>query len=99
MKLDMSKAYDRLEAVMGRIGLHAAWINRVLHYVTFVSFEVLVNGNRLENLGWGGIFGNRTHCPHTYCYGGTCCSHLLLADDSIFFPRNLRKRRVLSLIF
>ncbi|XP_042969072.1 uncharacterized protein LOC122301754 [Carya illinoinensis] len=49
IKLDMSKAYDRiewgfLEAVMKRIGFSEKWINLIMKCVTSVSYLVLING-------------------------------------------------------
>lgn len=49
MKLDMSKAYDRvdwdfLERVLIKLGLCRDWINMVMGCVQTVSYVVLVNG-------------------------------------------------------
>jgi hypothetical protein len=41
VKLDMSKAYDR---VMRRLGFESRWINIIMMCVTSVQYAVVVNG-------------------------------------------------------
>jgi hypothetical protein len=53
LKLDMRKAYDRVEwgylrEIMARLGFHQLWLDMIMRLVTTVSFSVLFNGERLE---------------------------------------------------
>ncbi|KAL0431917.1 UNVERIFIED_CONTAM: hypothetical protein Sradi_0817700 [Sesamum radiatum] len=51
IKLDVSKAYDRvewvfLERVLGRLGFNEGFVRLVMKYVTTVSFSFLLNGEQ-----------------------------------------------------
>ena len=63
MKLDMSKAYDRVERrylgkIMEKLGFCDKWVSLVFECITTVSYSILVNGEPKEIL-----------CLHTFfCY-------------------------------
>ena len=49
LKLDMSKAYDRvewdfLELIMRRIDFHEKWVNLIMTCVPTVTYSILING-------------------------------------------------------
>ena len=55
MKLDMSKAYNRvewtfLERIMLKMGFHEKWVGMVMATVKIVSYSILVNGEPRGNI-------------------------------------------------
>lgn len=55
VKLDMSKAYDRiewhfLEKMMRKLGFNEQWINRIMLCVRSVSYKIKVNGDCTDTI-------------------------------------------------
>ena len=51
MKLDMSKAYDRVEwkfliKIIDGMGFHSKWIRWIFECISNVSFSIMVNGGQ-----------------------------------------------------
>jgi hypothetical protein len=69
LKLDMAKAYDRieskyLEAVVLKLGFNQSWVDKVMKCVTTVSFLVLFNGEKLEDFKPTRESDGETRFPH-----------------------------------
>ncbi|KAK5832123.1 uncharacterized protein LOC108468759 [Gossypium arboreum] len=82
VKLDMSKAYDRVEwnfikDIMVRMGFARRWIDIIMKCLASVSYSVVVNGHLAAEEG----ALRRVKASRS----GSQISHLLFADDCILF--------------
>lgn len=55
LKLDMCKAYDRvewgfLEKMMEKLGFHQRWSKLIMQCITTVSYRIKVNGDLTEEI-------------------------------------------------
>ena len=116
LKLDMSKAYDRvewcfLEELMRKMGFHERWINLTMVCVKTVTYSILVNGEPrglihpsrgirqgdplspflflLCTEGLNGLIKQAEVNGDIHGFSlyrrGPKLTHLLFADDSLFF--------------
>jgi len=94
-KLDLSKAYDRVEwcflrKVLLELGFQSTWVDRVMTCVTSVRYTVRFNG--VMSAPFTPTRGLQQELQ--VCRNAPGVSHLLFADDTLFFskPQLIRQR-------
>ena len=73
LKLDMSKAYDRVEwhfliEIMKKMGFCDAWVNLIYGCINTVSYSILVNGEPKAIYLQLGESARGTHYHHIFSY-------------------------------
>ncbi|XP_050260094.1 uncharacterized protein LOC126705233 [Quercus robur] len=90
LKLDMSKAYDRvewsfLEVTMLKMGFDARWVALILSCINSASYSILVNGVPKGDIR--PLRGSRFEAIRGFSLykNGPKISHLFFADDTVLF--------------
>uniref|UniRef100_A0A2N9GD20 RNase H type-1 domain-containing protein n=1 Tax=Fagus sylvatica TaxID=28930 RepID=A0A2N9GD20_FAGSY len=95
LKLDMSKAYDRVEwgflrQVMVRMGFHERWISLIMECISTVTYSLLINGNPtgLNGLIKKASLQGEIHGEILATYEKASGQQLNRAKTTLFFSRN-----------
>jgi hypothetical protein len=96
VKIDMIKAYNRVEwaylqGIMQKLGFDEQWISLIMRCVSTLSFQVKVNGERLETFKPSrGIRQGDPISPYLFLFCGEGLSSLLKYYDGGWIDRGIR---------
>jgi hypothetical protein len=109
VKLDMSKAYDRvewpfLEAAMLRMGFDVRWVHLVMQCVGSVQYSVLMNGSPVGNIQPSrGISQGDPISPYLFLICVEALSTLIMKAEQIGIissvPTSLKGPKISHLFF
>ena len=73
LKLDMNKAYDRMEwdclkGIMLKVGIHRRMVEIVIRCVYIVTYSIRINGKPRGHISLPGVYVNGTLFLLTYYY-------------------------------